>query len=172
MEAFHALLTQNECWLRAYVYSLLVNNADADDLIQESKITMWRHFDRFELGTDFRAWAARIATNQVRNYRRSKKCHTTGGVLDEKFFDVIAAEIDRQESQLLQEAEALKSCVQKLPFQHQAVLNWRYYDGCEIEEVAARAGRSIEAVYRLLSRIRLTLGECIKSRIGGMVESP
>jgi RNA polymerase sigma-70 factor (ECF subfamily) len=54
---FLTLLTQNDRALGTYVYCLVPANADADDILQQTKMIMWRCFDRFELCTNFLAWA-------------------------------------------------------------------------------------------------------------------
>src|SRR6185436_3701537 len=66
-EDFLRLLGQHERHLAAFVYSLVPRAADADDILQDVKVTMWREFAKFEPGTNFRAWARQIATHQVLN---------------------------------------------------------------------------------------------------------
>lgn len=164
-EAYLRLMTQHDRWLMAYVYSLVARQADADDILQEVKVTMWKHFAKFEQGSNFRAWARQIATNQILNYRRSEK-RRPNSELDEQFIEAVAAEIDRQADTLDRRSDALKICLQKLPEAHRKIVLWRYEEDCEIEEIAAKSSRSVEAVYRLLSRIRAVLNECISRQAG------
>src|SRR5665213_3426255 len=49
--------------LRAFAWSLSHNAADADDLMQETLIKAWSHRDRFEPGTNLRAWLFTILRN-------------------------------------------------------------------------------------------------------------
>src|SRR5260221_12446474 len=70
-EAYLRLLTQHDRWLATYVFSLVASTADAQDILQEVKVTMWKQFAKFETGTNFRAWARKIATNQILNYLRA-----------------------------------------------------------------------------------------------------
>ena len=73
-EAYLRLLTQHDRWLATYVYSLVSSTADAQDILQEVKVTMWKHFANFEAGTNFRAWLFKILTNTfINKYRRSVK---------------------------------------------------------------------------------------------------
>ncbi|MEQ8318288.1 MAG: sigma-70 family RNA polymerase sigma factor [Phycisphaerales bacterium] len=48
-----------------------VGRAGADDAVQQAAITALASLDRFEPGTDFRAWMATITRNAARNMRRS-----------------------------------------------------------------------------------------------------
>ena len=50
-EAYLRLLAQHERWLAGYVYSLVPQGSDGDDILQEVKVTMWRNFGKFEPGS-------------------------------------------------------------------------------------------------------------------------
>lgn len=159
-EAFLRCLAGHERWLAAYVYSLVSSSADADDILQECKVTMWKKFAQFTPGTNFRAWARTIALHQILNYRRSEQ-RRPYSALDREFIEAIAAEIDRRSDLLDQQADALRLCLRKLPAAHRAVVVARYYEEQEVEDIAAQTNRSTEAVYRLLSRIRKALTDCV-----------
>jgi RNA polymerase sigma-70 factor (ECF subfamily) len=49
--------------LRAFAWSLCRNSADADDLVQETLTKAWTHRDKFEPGTNLRAWLFTILRN-------------------------------------------------------------------------------------------------------------
>ena len=159
-EAFLRLLAEHERAISAYVFSLVGSAADAADILQECKLALWRMFDRFQPGTNFRAWARTIALHQILNYRRAAK-RRPESPHEREFIEAVAAEIDRRADEFDHRAEWLRHCLQKLPAAHRAVVVWRYYDECEVEAIAAKSGRSVLAVYRLLSRIRETLNDCI-----------
>lgn len=163
-EAYLRLLTQHDRWLATYVYSLVARPADAEDILQEVKVTMWKHFASFEPGSNFRAWARKIATNQILNYRRSEQ-RRPNSTLDDAFIEVVAAEIDRRADMLDRKADALRHCLRKLPDAHRRIIVWRYYEECAVEEIAAKSERTVEAVYRLLSRIRGVLNDCVSRQI-------
>ncbi len=163
-EAYMRLLTQHDRWLAAYVYSLVASAADAEDILQETKVTMWKQFAKFEPGTNFRAWARKIATNQILNYRRTQK-NRPNSPLDEEFIKAVAAEIDRRSDTLDHQAEALKICLRKLPEAHRKIVVWRYFEDCGVEEIAVKSERTVEAVYRLLSRVRQLLKECVNRQL-------
>ncbi len=160
-EAYLRLLATIERSLATYVYSLVASGSDAQDILQEVRITMWKHFPSFEPGTNARAWAQRIALNHILNYRRSERKRPSLS-LDEAFIEAIASEIDRQGDRLDQQSEALKNCLRKLPEPHRKIILWRYYEDCGIEEIAQKSQRSVDAVYRLLSRVREVLQECVQ----------
>ncbi len=163
-EEFLRLLGKHERGLAAYVHALVARPEDADDLLQEAKLVMWRQFDRFESGTNFVAWARRIALHQILNYRRSQKRKTDSPV-DPAFIEAVAAEIDRRPEHFERRSEALRECLRRLPLAHRQTIVLRYFEECDVAEIARRTERTEGAVYRLLSRIRQTLNDCVSRRL-------
>ena len=50
------------------------NQADAEDLVQETMLRAYRSFDRFEPGTNLKAWLYRIMTNAyINTYRKRQR---------------------------------------------------------------------------------------------------
>lgn len=169
-EAFLRTLAEHERWLAAYVYSLVSRAADADDILQECKVVLWKKFSTFTPGTNFRAWARTIALHQVLNYRRSEQ-RRPWSPADRAFMEAVAAEIDRRSDQLDLRSESLRACLRKLPAAHRTVVLARYYDERTVDEIAAQQGRTAEAVYRLLSRIRVALNDCIRRAVAAEAKS-
>jgi RNA polymerase sigma-70 factor (ECF subfamily) len=70
-EQFAALATPVAGALHATAFRWCRNHAHAEDLVQETHLRAWRSFDRFTLGTCFRAWVFQILRFVVMNRRRS-----------------------------------------------------------------------------------------------------
>jgi RNA polymerase sigma-70 factor (ECF subfamily) len=163
-ETYLRLLTQHDRWLAAFVGALVVNSADADEILQDCKVAMWKHFAGFDPATNFRAWARKFATNHILNYRRTEKRRPASAV-EQEFIEAVAAEIEARPEQLDRRAEALQDCLRKLSEPHRKIVVWRYFEECGVEEIAAKSERTVEAVYRLLSRIRVALNECVSRQL-------
>ena len=56
--------------LRSYVQALVGPETDADDLVQEVSLTLWREYAQYDPTLSFIAWAIGIARNHVARYRR------------------------------------------------------------------------------------------------------
>jgi RNA polymerase sigma-70 factor (ECF subfamily) len=160
-EAFLQFLNQVERGLNLYVHSLVSSNSDARDLLQEVRITLWKNFAAFEPGTNPMAWARRIALHRILNYRRSEKRRSAFSA-DPEFLEAVAGEIERQSRDLDSRADRLHECLRKLPDAHRKLILLRYFDECGVDEIAQKTERTVEAVYRLVSRVRVVLQECME----------
>ena len=69
---FVELLTQHQRKLYGYIYTLVPNATDSDDLLQETNLVLWKKRSEYKLGTNFMAWACRIAFFNVQNFLKSK----------------------------------------------------------------------------------------------------
>lgn len=159
-EEYLTLLNEHERSLAAYVHTLVPALEDAEDILQTCRVTMWKHFSSFEPGTNFSAWARKIALNQILNYRRSEKRRRVFSA-DREFIEAVAAEIDLQSDQLDARSDALRTCLSKLPAAHRKTVLLRYFEDLGIDEIAEKTKRTAGAVYRLLSRVRTALNDCI-----------
>ena len=60
--------------LFATAMRLTKNGGDAEDLVQESMLKAYRYFDKYEQGTNCKAWLFKIMTNTfINRYRRRQK---------------------------------------------------------------------------------------------------
>jgi RNA polymerase sigma-70 factor (ECF subfamily) len=73
-DEFEALALRHLDALYGTAVRLTRNDRDAEDLVQDSLLRAYRFFDRFERGTNIKAWLFKILTNTfINRYRRSTK---------------------------------------------------------------------------------------------------
>ncbi|MBI1369591.1 MAG: sigma-70 family RNA polymerase sigma factor [Planctomycetes bacterium] len=161
-ESFVRLLMANERRVYGFILTLVTNTADADDLMQETSAVLWRKYGAFEQGTDFAAWAMRIARYEVLKFRERR-----GGAagLSEKVMDSLAEVAQQVAGEADARHEALQGCIQKLGSRDQQVIAMRYDEGATVKHMAARIGLSVFAVYKSLTRIHQQLHDCIERTI-------
>ena len=160
-ELFIKLLAENERRLTAYVMTFVPRAADADDILQEMKLGLWRSFDRFEVGTNFGAWARQAAFNRIMDFRRRKGRESKRLVFSDSCVESIADAFERDVDLIEAKSERLSDCVARLRPDHARIISLRYSETLSVEEIAERVGRSAGATYRVLSRIRLALRDCV-----------
>lgn len=162
-EEFVVLFAAHQRTIYLYLTALLPTRTDVDDVFQETSMVCWREFPRFEVGTNFGAWACTIAFNRVRAWRSKRSRESL--VFSDEFIRAISDELIEQEETYTERLDALQHCVEKLPRHHRELVVHRYRSQQSIESIAERVERSTDAVYRMLSRIRSSLHECVNQTI-------
>ena len=160
---FLELLTASERSLSLYVHSLVPRDSAAEDILQQTKMLLWKHFDDFTVGTNFLAWARKTAFHQILTHRRHKKREHLP--LDDESLAALGAAVSELASDIPERHEALRHCLARLPTEHRQLVHLRYFDDLEIDQVAERLSRTEAAVYRALSRVRMSLMECVQKQI-------
>ncbi|EAQ80083.1 sigma-70 family RNA polymerase sigma factor [Blastopirellula marina] len=170
IEQFIQLLAENERLLAVFVMTMVPHSPDADDILQDTKIALWRNFDQFELGTDFGAWARRTAFHRILAFRKKKGRDKLHCGLSQDCYAMLAKDYEADVSGRVDWIRHLKRCLLRLPEQHQQIIQMRYEQQLSIDRIAATVDRTPAAIYRVLSRIRLALRDCI--RYGESSSSP
>jgi len=160
---FVTQLARHDRALTLYVYGLVSRQADADDVLQQTKLIMWKHFQDFEPGTNFIAWARKIAFHQILGYRRKTKRDPLP--LDDAMLEKIGDRLASLSEHEHLRCEALESCLHRLPGDHRRLILLRYQEELEVDEIAEKLSSTPGAVYRALSRLRVSLADCVRSRM-------
>jgi RNA polymerase sigma-70 factor, ECF subfamily len=162
-EDFSQLYDNCESWLYSYLFSLLRRAADAEEVLQETAKVCWEKFDQYQPGTEFRAWACRIAYYKALKFReRQKKSPLT---FTDLFFNSVDEEAVVMADRLDVRLDALNVCMKKLPPPDRKLVKLRYSPGATTKTVATSTGRSIYFIYRALARIHVGLFECIEKTL-------
>ncbi len=162
-EEFVLLYTKTSPALFSYILTLLPNWSDAEDVLQQTSLVLWRKFGEFEPGSDFTAWACRVAHYKALNLMRSRgrDRHVFSPEVVERIAEEGIAEIQRLDA----ERKALHDCLQKLRPSERELLQRSYAPGTTIRQVAEGIGRSPNSLYKALNRIREALLCCIEVRL-------
>ena len=152
--------TANESAIRAYVRRMVPTRADADDVMQETSVVLWKKFDTFREDGDFRAWAFGVARFEVLAWLRDKARDRL--VLNEDVITMIADEAGDDEPRLERQREALEDCLAKVAPDQRQLLMQAYSEDSRIQDVARQSGRTVPGFYQWLHRMRKLLLECIR----------
>jgi RNA polymerase sigma-70 factor (ECF subfamily) len=158
------LMTQHQRRIFAYIHALVPSRADAEDILQETSLVIVEKFAEFTPGTDFVAWAFQIAWWRVRAARQ--KFARAKVVFDDEVLESVAHTAAEMHTEVSERHEALAHCLQKLPPRDRDLLLTRYEPGAGVQEAAQRSGRSLEAAYKALARLRKLLFDCVTQQLG------
>ena len=160
-EEVQLLFVRNENAIRAFIRALQPSLSDADDVLQETFLTVSRKASSFEIGTNFTAWACGIARLKVlENFRQTKRAN----VLSEKAIIALTEDVPSPES-FKEREQALEKCIAKLPSKLRDLLWRRYSRRQSSDEMAEALGMTSNAVRVALSRSRMSLRDCINLQL-------
>lgn len=157
------LITQHQRRIFSYIYALVPDRHAAEDLLQETNLVICQKFSDFRPGTDFVAWACQIAHWRVRNARQ--KFARSKVTFNQDLVDAIASTASSMTRELDARHEALEHCLGRLHPRDREMMLTRYEPGCGVPEAARTSGRSLQAAYKALARIRKLLFDCVTSRL-------
>lgn len=158
--AVHGLFLQHTDLIRGFIRGLLADPALADDVLQETFMTVSRKAAEFRPGTSFPKWVCAIARYKVLEARRAAR---RGAVLlsPEAIEALAAADEALEPDPRIEDPEA---CVANLAPSMRRVIELRYQRNHSPAEIAEIIGWKVEAVYVALSRARKLLRELMDAR--------
>jgi RNA polymerase sigma-70 factor (ECF subfamily) len=138
--------------LRAFAWSLSRNSADADDLVQDTLIKAWTHKEKFEPGTNLRAWLFTILRNTY--YTAVIKRRREVADEDGKYAARLSAAPTQEWSVAM---KAMHAALQRLPSEHREALVLVGAAGLTYEEAAEICGCALGTIKSRVNRARARL---------------
>ncbi|MDP6633963.1 MAG: sigma-70 family RNA polymerase sigma factor [Phycisphaerae bacterium] len=161
-ERFTRLLIQHEPELLRCALVAVPNRADARDVLQECSVALWRRFSEYDPERPFANWALGFVRMEVRRFLRKSGRRAR---LTVRAAELLLQDEQRHAAELDERESFLKHCVDALPESHRQLLGGYYSDEYPVSELSQRTGRSVDAVYKMLQRIRHALHKCIESKM-------
>jgi RNA polymerase sigma-70 factor (ECF subfamily) len=162
-EEFVGLSSSHQRQLLGYIFTLVRNMDDAEDVLQEANLVLWRKFDDYQPGTDFMSWACHIAHLQVLTFLRRKRRDPLP--LDELLLQQLSDKRLTRASAYQYYRDALQICRDRLSTADCELLELCYSRAVSIKEIATKLNRSADSVYHSLRRIRYVLLECVNRTV-------
>lgn len=151
-------------------FRLTKNAADAEDLVQESVLKAYRYFDKYEQGTNCKAWMFRIMTNTfINRYRKSQRQQEV--IVSEDVRPLQERVTAEEPNELHQSFEGqddmffhlftdeVKNALEEIPFDFRMVVLLADLQDFQYKEIAEIVGCPIGTVMSRLYRGRRMLRE-------------
>jgi RNA polymerase sigma-70 factor (ECF subfamily) len=161
-EAFVRLLVEHEPRVRSFLRGLLPTWTDVEEVAQEASLVAWRNFHDFEEGTSFGAWLMTIARFEALKHRR--RMARSPLVFAEDVWDLLAEDARKADLEEIRR-ELLESCLEKLEPAKREVLLKVHAPGIILREVAVQSGKSEQAFYKAIQRLRAIVFDCVTKAI-------
>jgi RNA polymerase sigma-70 factor (ECF subfamily) len=165
------LLSRHRPALCAYILACVRNQADTEDLFQEVSLAVFQSIGQLRSEEEFLCWAREIARRRIlAHFRRSGREQPC----DPEVVQHLSDALDRVElaCPAAKYQEALKECLDLLPADNRQLIVSRYQEaGGDAAHLATRFGRSVQGIYALVKRIKLSLRACVERRLAKEQES-
>ena len=144
--------------LRAFAISLSGSVDRADDLVQETLLRAWAHFDSFQTGTNLNAWLFTILRNLFLSDYRKRKREVEDG---DGIYSQGLSSMPEQTGNI--ELAEVRTALAKLPPDQREALILVGADGLSYEEAAQICGCAVGTIKSRVNRARTRLAKMLLS---------
>jgi RNA polymerase sigma-70 factor (ECF subfamily) len=160
------LIERHYASIYSYIYRMVHSVPEAEDIVQETFIKVWRQIDTFQAGAGLRPWLFRIARNTAIDYLRKKKSIPFShfgeeGEADMAFVDNATDVLEQTIAQ--EQKDQLNAAVEQLSVQYREVLILRAEENLTFEEIASTLGKPLNTVKSLYRRGLQTLQKAFQA---------
>jgi RNA polymerase sigma-70 factor (ECF subfamily) len=171
-DLFHDLIRPYERGAFLLAYSILRNQDDAEETVQQAMFKIFSHLKQLTESDKFKQWAMRVIENEAKMYRRKRRQHlyealdqSSTEAADEKpFYPKQFADWRDLPSDAVEQKEvrdAVAKALAELPDIYRAVFVLRDMQHLDVAETAEALGLGESAVKTRLHRARLMMRESL-----------
>ncbi|MBC8054533.1 MAG: RNA polymerase sigma factor [Sphingobacteriaceae bacterium] len=144
-EAFSLLVQKYQQKIYWHIRRMVVDHDDADDLVQDTFIKVWKYLSNFRNDSQLYTWLYRIASNECLTFLNKKKQKNNVSI-DEMPYDLsdTLAESTQISGDKIQ--MKLQKALLILPEKQRLVFNMKYYEDMKYEEISEVLGTSVGAL--------------------------
>jgi len=108
-----------------HIRRLVISHVDAQDILQETFINVYRFSAKFKGESKLSTWIYRIATNEcIKHFRKNSK-KKNSGIITEKLIEELSGNDSENSEAIVMKFE---KAIQSLPEKQRIIFNMRYYD--------------------------------------------
>lgn len=157
------LVTNHQAILLGYIRSI-APKVSHEDVLQEANIVLWDKMDKFELGTNFKAFACRVAYLKTMEALHAHK-RKSWLVFDSDILDVITEHYSNDEDGQELAQSALRGCLTKLKDRDRELIHQRYTLGNTVRAIAGEMGKKEGALQQAFFRCHNALRTCMQKKL-------
>ena len=156
--SYNQLFNQYYGRLCQYVYGLLMDREDAEDVVQELFLTLWKNRQRIEIHDNVSGYLYRMAKHLALNCMRSKV--QTGSLPENQELLLLSYEDTRLETEEFR--IALYDCIDHLPDRSREVLLLHRVKGLKQKEIADQLSISVKTIKNQIWMSLQKLKKCLE----------
>ena len=164
-KAFNQLVRKYQQRVYLLVRKMVIDHDDADDVVQEIFIKVWKNLDRFEGDSQLFTWIYRIATNECLRFLERKKKKKFWISINNASTE-LAAKLDSSPHISGDEVQKkLQKALLRLPDKQRLVFNLKYFEELKYEEMAEVTSTSVGALKASYHHAVKKIEEDLKTQI-------
>ena len=134
-KGYTAVIKKYQEKLYWHIRRMVIDHADADDVLQNTFIKVWKGLENFREDSQLYTWLYRIATNESLSFlaQQQKRATVSMDVVGSTLENKIKADTNFDGNRL---EWKLQVAIQSLPEKQRLVFNLRYYDALPYEEMS------------------------------------
>ncbi len=161
-ERFTRLFLHYEPEILRAVMMFVPGRADARDIVQETAVALWQQFEQYDPARPFANWAIGYARIQVRRWFRDSQRENR---LSERAVEALLIADEECADDKEKRDAALRECLSAMPANSREIIEGYYFSERSVEALATNHGRSVDAIYKTLQRLRAGLLDCIHQKL-------
>ena len=152
--AFRKLMADYKERLYWHIRNIVKSHDDADDVLQNTFIKIYRYIDKFKGDSKLYTWMYRIATNEALTFlsKQAKRKSITDEELQTSLIENLESDVYFEGDEI---AKKLQEAIATLPEKQRLVFNMRYFQElkyADISEITETSEGSLKASYHLASK--------------------
>src|SRR5205809_5691994 len=124
-QQFLSLFLRSEREIFRYVAVLVPNVADAEDIVQQTALSLWEKFDSYDPNQPFTPWACRFALNKTKQWIERRQ--RWQALLEHGLAEELAQRREELRPELETRLKHLQGCLSKLPDEQRSIVEGYYY---------------------------------------------
>ena len=166
-ECFGVLMDRHLAAVRGRIRGMTRCTSDADDIMQEVQLKIWRHLGSYRSEASFRTWMTRVAVNEALQFYRKANCVPLVHACTELARLISPTESPLQACLRTELTERLKAAVERLPVKHKQAVILHNFKELSVEETAQELQATTPAVKTHLFRAKAALSKALLRDSGG-----
>lgn len=162
-DRFISLFAENQHAIYAYLRTLVHHRSDAEDIMQNVSITLWKKWHTFDPATNFLRWAFAVAFIEILRYRRKSAKDRLW--FSEPLMELLSSDFEKNAEAHSSRLDALSLCLEKLDRDDRRLIEIRYGQGGSVQSAADEFNRPLSTIYKMLLRVRQSLRSCINGTV-------
>ena len=144
-KAFRELISLYKERLYWHVRKIVISHDDADDVLQNTFIKIYKNIGKFKQESKLFSWMYRIATNEAITFinKRNKERKIDISEVQEQIVSTLESDIYFSGEEI---QEILQKAIASLPQKQQLVFNMKYFDNIKYTQISEILGTSVGAL--------------------------